>query len=209
MGRRRRSRRGRVRDGRTGGPARAGRWARGRRGQRRTKNLYLQFDLPWVPGASLLLGAHNVQLRDSPLGAFLDDDAWGIQLAWRQESVAVQLSNGEGRRERAGERGRQYLLCGPAVGGRDEGRDRDPGRADRSSTALLRLAELLFDPFADQRRLCSKARERRRRPGVPGAHPRSAERLQRGLVETPVPGTSSSSSSKSVRSWRCQNAARA
>jgi hypothetical protein len=56
-----------------------------------TKNLYLQFELPWVPGTSLLLGAHNIQILDSPLGAFLDDDAFGIQLAWRQEPVAVQL----------------------------------------------------------------------------------------------------------------------
>ena len=56
-----------------------------------TKNLYLQFELPWVPGLSLLLGAHNIQILDSPVGAFLDDDAFGIQLAWRQEPVAVQL----------------------------------------------------------------------------------------------------------------------
>jgi hypothetical protein len=56
-----------------------------------TKNLYLQFDLPWVPGASVLLGAHNVLFLDSPVGSFLDDDAWGIQLAWRQDPVAVQL----------------------------------------------------------------------------------------------------------------------
>jgi hypothetical protein len=55
------------------------------------KNLYLQFELPWVPGLSLLLGAHNVQILDSPVGAFLDDDASGIQLTWRQEPVAVQL----------------------------------------------------------------------------------------------------------------------
>ncbi len=56
-----------------------------------TKNLYLQFDIPWVPGMNLLLGAHNILFMDSPLGAFLDDDAWGIQLNWRREPVAVQL----------------------------------------------------------------------------------------------------------------------
>jgi hypothetical protein len=56
-----------------------------------TKNLYLQFEIPWVPGLSLLLGAHNIQVLDSPVGAFLDDDAFGIQLAWRQDPVAVQL----------------------------------------------------------------------------------------------------------------------
>jgi hypothetical protein len=69
-----------------------------------TKNLYLQFELPWVPGLSLLLGAHAIQILDSPVGAFLDDDAFGIQLAWRQEPVAVQLWTAkvdEGARESA------------------------------------------------------------------------------------------------------------
>ncbi len=56
-----------------------------------TKNLYVQFDIPFVPEASLLLGIHNILFLESPTGAFLDDDAAGIQLNWKLDPVDVQL----------------------------------------------------------------------------------------------------------------------
>ncbi len=56
-----------------------------------TKNIYLQFDIPFLPNANLLLGIHNILLLDSPAGAFLDDDAAGIQFNWRLDPVSLQL----------------------------------------------------------------------------------------------------------------------
>jgi hypothetical protein len=56
-----------------------------------TKNLYLQFNIPWVPNANILLGAHNVVFMTSPAGAFLDDDAWGIQLNMKFDPVDIQF----------------------------------------------------------------------------------------------------------------------
>lgn len=56
-----------------------------------TKHLYVQFDIPGVPNANLLLGAHNILLLTSPTLAFLDDDAWGIQFNWKMDPVDLQI----------------------------------------------------------------------------------------------------------------------
>jgi hypothetical protein len=56
-----------------------------------TKYLYLEFDVPGVKGASLLIGGHNIIFLDSPIGSFLDDDAFGIRLSWKLEPVSMQL----------------------------------------------------------------------------------------------------------------------
>ncbi len=56
-----------------------------------TKNLYVQFDIPFVPGANLLLGLHNIIFLESPIGAFMDDDAAGIQFNWKLDPVRLQL----------------------------------------------------------------------------------------------------------------------
>ncbi len=56
-----------------------------------TKNLYLQFNIPWVPNANILLGAHNIVFLNTPAGAFMDDDGWGIQLNFKWDPVDLQL----------------------------------------------------------------------------------------------------------------------
>lgn len=57
-----------------------------------TKNLFVQFDVPFLPGtANLLLGIHNILLLTSPIGAFLDDDAAGIQFNWKLDPVDLQI----------------------------------------------------------------------------------------------------------------------
>ena len=56
-----------------------------------TKNLYLQFNIPFVPGANLLLGAHNIVFMASPAGAFMDDDGWGIQFNWKADPIDLQV----------------------------------------------------------------------------------------------------------------------
>ena len=55
-----------------------------------TKTLYLQFNIPFVPGANLLLGAHNIVFMASPAGAFMDDDGVGhpVQLEGRPASIS-------------------------------------------------------------------------------------------------------------------------
>jgi hypothetical protein len=56
-----------------------------------TKNIYLWLDTgEWVPGTSVLLGIHNIVFLNSPIGAFADDDAAGIQLNWKSDMVDVQ-----------------------------------------------------------------------------------------------------------------------
>jgi len=56
-----------------------------------TKNLYLQFDIPGLANANLLLGAARIDFLSSPTGAFLDDDAFGIQFNWRLDPIDLQL----------------------------------------------------------------------------------------------------------------------
>jgi hypothetical protein len=56
-----------------------------------TKNLYLQFNIPWVPNANILLGAHNIVWLNSPAGAFMDDDGFGIQFNWKLDPIDLQL----------------------------------------------------------------------------------------------------------------------
>jgi hypothetical protein len=56
-----------------------------------TKTLYVQFDIPGVPGANLLLGMHNIVLLSSPTLAFLDDDGSGIQFNWKVDPVDLQV----------------------------------------------------------------------------------------------------------------------
>jgi hypothetical protein len=56
-----------------------------------TKNLYLWFEIPGVPGASALIGMHNIAFLNTPAGAFMDDDAAGIQLNWKTDFMDVQL----------------------------------------------------------------------------------------------------------------------
>jgi len=56
-----------------------------------TKHLYVQFDVPFVPGTSLLLGAHNILFLPGPALPFLDDDALGIQLNVRSDPIDLQL----------------------------------------------------------------------------------------------------------------------
>ncbi len=56
-----------------------------------TKNLYLQFNIPWVPNSNILLGIHNVVWLGSPAGAFMDDDGAGIQLNFKFDPVDLQL----------------------------------------------------------------------------------------------------------------------
>ncbi len=54
--------------------------------------------------ANLLLGLHNILFLDSPTGAFLDDDAAGVRLAWKLDPVDVQLwtARTDGRTGRTG-----------------------------------------------------------------------------------------------------------
>jgi hypothetical protein len=56
-----------------------------------TKNLYLQFDIPWIPNANILLGAHNTVWLNSPAGAFMDDDGFGIQINLKFDPIDLQL----------------------------------------------------------------------------------------------------------------------
>jgi hypothetical protein len=56
-----------------------------------TKTLYVQFDIPGVPGANLLLGMHNIVLLSAPTLAFLDDDGSGIQFNWKADPVDLQV----------------------------------------------------------------------------------------------------------------------
>jgi hypothetical protein len=56
-----------------------------------TKTLYVQFDIPGMQGANLLLGMHNIVLLSSPTLAFLDDDGAGIQFNWKFDPVDLQL----------------------------------------------------------------------------------------------------------------------
>jgi hypothetical protein len=56
-----------------------------------TKNLYLQFNIPFIPNSNILLGAHNIVFMTSPAGAFMDDDGWGIQLNFKWDPVDLQL----------------------------------------------------------------------------------------------------------------------
>ncbi|HJZ54727.1 MAG TPA: hypothetical protein VKE74_07190, partial [Gemmataceae bacterium] len=56
-----------------------------------TKNLYLQFNIPWVPNSNILLGIHNVIFLTSPAGAYMDDDGAGIQLNFKWDPVDLQL----------------------------------------------------------------------------------------------------------------------
>ncbi len=56
-----------------------------------TKNAFVQFDIPFIPNANLLLGLHNIVFLSSPFGAFLDDDAAGIQFNWKMDPVDLQI----------------------------------------------------------------------------------------------------------------------
>jgi hypothetical protein len=57
-----------------------------------TKNLYLWVDTGnLVPGTNVLVGMHNIVFLNSPAGAFMDDDAMGIQLNFKFDPVDVQL----------------------------------------------------------------------------------------------------------------------
>jgi hypothetical protein len=56
-----------------------------------TKLLYVQFDIPGIQGANLLLGGHNIVWLGGPTGAFLDDDGFGIQFNWKQQVWDLQL----------------------------------------------------------------------------------------------------------------------
>jgi hypothetical protein len=56
-----------------------------------TKTMYVQFDIPGVQGANLLLGMHNIVLLSSPTLAFMDDDGSGIQFNWKLDPVDLQL----------------------------------------------------------------------------------------------------------------------
>jgi hypothetical protein len=55
-----------------------------------TKTLYLQFNIPFIPNANLLLGAHNIVFMTSPAGNFMDDDGWGIQFNWKADPIDLQ-----------------------------------------------------------------------------------------------------------------------
>ena len=81
-----------------------------------TKNLYLQFELPWVPGLSLLLGA--AQHPDPRLAGRGLSGRRRLRHPARLAAGAGRRAalDGEGRRERARERGRQYLLRGAGGG---------------------------------------------------------------------------------------------
>jgi hypothetical protein len=56
-----------------------------------TKLLYLQFNIPWIKDANILLGAHNITFLGTPAGNFMDDDGWGIQLNFKFDPVDLQL----------------------------------------------------------------------------------------------------------------------
>jgi hypothetical protein len=55
-----------------------------------TKHLYVQFDIPGVPTANLLLGLHNLVLLSGPGGAWFDDDGAGAQFNWRADPLDLQ-----------------------------------------------------------------------------------------------------------------------
>jgi hypothetical protein len=56
-----------------------------------TKNAYLWFEIPGGWGGSAILGLHNIVFLSSPTGAFMDDDAAGIQLNWKSDFADVQF----------------------------------------------------------------------------------------------------------------------
>ncbi len=56
-----------------------------------TKNLYLQFDIPFIPNANLLVGAANNVFLSSPTFAFVDDDAFMVQFNWKADPVDLQV----------------------------------------------------------------------------------------------------------------------
>ncbi len=56
-----------------------------------TKNLYLWFKAPRLEGADALLDLHNIVFLASPTGAFIDDDAMGIQLNLKFDPIDLQV----------------------------------------------------------------------------------------------------------------------
>jgi hypothetical protein len=56
-----------------------------------TKNLYVQFDLPGIPGANLLLGAAPIVFLSSPTGGFMDDDGFKVEFNWKADPVDLQV----------------------------------------------------------------------------------------------------------------------
>jgi hypothetical protein len=52
---------------------------------------YLWFEIPGGWGGSAILGIYNIVFLDSPTGAFLDDNAAGLQLTWKSDLADVQL----------------------------------------------------------------------------------------------------------------------
>ncbi|HKZ75049.1 MAG TPA: hypothetical protein VJ259_00135 [Actinomycetota bacterium] len=56
-----------------------------------TKHAFLQFDLPLVPNASLLLGIHPFVFLPGPAGPFSGDDGAGIQLGWKRGPIDLQM----------------------------------------------------------------------------------------------------------------------
>jgi len=81
--------------GPSGAPAAAGRGAGAGLGADgvniETKLAYVQFDLPGVPGANLLLGAHNIVFMSGSNGAVMDDDGFGVQFNWKADPVDLQV----------------------------------------------------------------------------------------------------------------------
>jgi hypothetical protein len=55
-----------------------------------TKNAYLWFEIPGGWGGSAIVGMHNIVFMNGPAGAFMDDDAAGIQLNWKSDFADVQ-----------------------------------------------------------------------------------------------------------------------
>jgi len=56
-----------------------------------TKNAYLWFEVPGVQGVDVILGMHNIVFLASPTGAFMDDDAMGIQINFKFDPIDLQL----------------------------------------------------------------------------------------------------------------------
>ena len=56
-----------------------------------TKNLYLQFEVPGLPSANVLLGIAPVIWLDSPVGPYLSDDGAQVQVNWKGDPVDLQL----------------------------------------------------------------------------------------------------------------------
>jgi hypothetical protein len=83
-----------------------------------TKNLYLQFNIPFIPNANILLGSHNVVFMTSPAGAFMDDDGSGIQFNWKADPVDLQfytIKLDEGSRQNADDNTMYALRVGVNV----------------------------------------------------------------------------------------------